>query len=121
MQPANSSFVYFGHDTVWYPINDLPIISLNFYVRHWALGPIVRPCIPVGSEVNIYPNPSSGIFNFKTDDQILSIEIMDIQGKLIESRIEENSIDISNQPPGVYFANIVGKNKGILFQKLVKY
>lgn len=56
-------------------------------------------------EINIYPNPTDGIFII--DRFLGSIEIYNIQGKIIYSSSQINpsnhTIDISNQPQGIYF------------------
>ncbi len=73
----------------------------------------------------ISPNPSSGIFtitNYK--DKITNLEIIDITGKTIKNQKlkisnSQSSIDISDQPGGVYFLKIQSES-GIYTKKIIK-
>lgn len=70
------------------------------------------------SEINIYPNPSSGIINIdiQNPDDNTIIKINDVtgriiyNGKLVNSR---NSIDLSNNTKGIYFINFIYKGNTI--------
>ncbi len=58
-----------------------------------------------GFGVNIYPNPSSGVFNVEIQDNY-DITITDISGRTIEQLIinnEELTIDLTNNANGIYF------------------
>ena len=69
------------------------------------------------NRINIYPNPSSGIFNFYFNDDYnnIKISVTDINGKIIfEKNLTDKKtqiIDLSNYPNGIYFVkyNIDGK------------
>jgi M6 family metalloprotease-like protein len=90
----------------------------------------IEPNSTVGVEDNnlnnllIYPNPSKGIFKIKTSQVSSSIrvEVRDVFGKLVLSRIYENShentLDLANQPKGLYIITIKTDNNTIN-QKLV--
>lgn len=70
-------------------------------------------------QLKVYPNPSSsGIFNVQLDD-IMSIVVADINGKIVLQTRASKQIDISNQPNGMYFLNIRSKN-GNYYSKLIK-
>jgi uncharacterized repeat protein (TIGR03803 family) len=86
------------------------------------------------SEVNveIYPNPSNGVFNFQADSQWLiansRIEVYNMLGQQIAKSPEYSGplansrmqIDLSNQPKGIYFYRISNLNGGLIAQgKLV--
>lgn len=70
--------------------------------------------------VQVYPNPSSGIFNIQFFDpstslRMAAIEIMNVLGKKVYSfsnntPLTSYPIDLQNQPKGVYFYRVVGKN-----------
>jgi len=63
--------------------------------------------------INIYPNPSNGVFNidFKTFTEVLNVSITDITGKIIYQLANANcksqiQIDLSNQNKGIYFIRL---------------
>lgn len=66
---------------------------------------------PPVKKINIYPNPTKGIFNLKqknNDIKISNITITDMYGNIIKS-IKRNfkKIDLSNENKGLYFIKIV--------------
>ena len=78
------------------------------------------------SKVNIYPNPSKGIFTIdiqETPD--VSIKIINQLGKTIQSNTVSKSkrvkeiIDLSAEPKGIYFLNLSYENK-MQFFKLIR-
>ena len=59
--------------------------------------------------INIYPNPSSGIFNVQSEINDVTYSIYDLAGKLIESGKFDSrttQIDISSVSKGLYFLNL---------------
>ena len=74
----------------------------------------------IEKQFSIYPNPSNGIFtliNLKAFGEPLSVEIIDITGKIIynqqfANRNSQFVIDISNQPKGIYFLKITCNKQG---------
>lgn len=61
------------------------------------------------SLINVYPNPSSdGIFNFKSNNTITSIEVQDLLGREldVEINLEQKVIDGSNLSTGKYIVRI---------------
>jgi len=73
----------------------------------------------LNSNVSIYPNPTNGLFNVETTNEILKIEIYNVSGQLIYEAKNVNIIDITNKTSGLYFVNIVTKN-GSVIEKLIK-
>lgn len=65
------------------------------------------------NEVNIYPNPSQGIFNIDlNENSSTELLITDLNGRLIKSKkINQNTlVDLSNESSGFYFVRLKGKN-----------
>jgi CotH kinase protein/Secretion system C-terminal sorting domain len=59
------------------------------------------------NDVSVYPNPVRNLLNIENKNQIIStIEIYDFLGKLIISKNNEVSIDVSNVENGIYFCKI---------------
>lgn len=67
----------------------------------------------------IFPNPSDGIFNLKTDTQNLKYVVMSIQGKILQQGLlTQNEINLSNYPKGIYFLQLSSGNETVV-EKLV--
>lgn len=63
------------------------------------------------SEINIYPNPSNGIFNYSIPEVsgTISMNVTDVFGKVVMNANSVNTngvIDLSNVESGIYFLNI---------------
>jgi len=79
-----------------------------------------------GSNVSIYPNPSNGnfIISLSNISEQVSVQVVDMQGRLIYSQIEglkvgkENVISLDNVERGVYLIS-VSSNKGRYTQSIV--
>jgi hypothetical protein len=56
--------------------------------------------------LSIYPNPSTGIFQIKSDLYINRIEIRNTIGQIILSIENENKVDLSGYTSGIYYATI---------------
>ena len=71
-------------------------------------------------DVIVYPNPTKSIINFKSSQDIKSIELCDMSGKLIMRTISpKNSVDISSVQKGTYLLKIILDN-GIIVKKISK-
>lgn len=74
----------------------------------------------ISSSFQIYPNPTSSIVNIKTtNENIQSIQLLDIQGRVVVSQIINTSIcqiDLSNYQKGTYFLKLTTTNE----RKVVK-
>ena len=71
--------------------------------------------------VNVYPNPSNGIFNIEGEG-IRKIEVIDVYGQVILSKeIKDTNIqvDLSGKAAGAYLLRVV-TDGGITTHKLVK-
>lgn len=72
--------------------------------------------------ISIYPNPTNSVITIKCDSTIKSIELFDVQGRvLLTKMISENSevLDISDKANGIYFLKITS-DKGSKVEKLIK-
>ena len=73
--------------------------------------------------VQIYPNPSGGIFNVKlpTTNLIYDLEITDLAGKVLRKQTGTsgvNSLNLTKMTKGVYLLKITGA-KNTVIQKLI--
>ncbi len=72
-------------------------------------------------EVNIFPNPSQGIFNISIEkEKIELIKVYSLLGELKSEFQHTDNIDISDFPKGVYFLEIITKDKERLIKKVLK-
>ena len=74
------------------------------------------------NSINIYPNPAVNFVTINSDSNINSIQLYDVQGRLLQTKIEnqtEVTFDVSNQSSGIYFFKIQSDN-GVKVVKLIK-
>ena len=67
--------------------------------------------------ISIYPNPSSGIFYI--NKTVNHIQIIDINGKIINNLKNSKEFNITNQKNGLYLVHIVNKEK-VIIKKIIK-
>ena len=73
--------------------------------------------IPAFESVNIFPNPSTGVFTvnyYGSDDDLKKITIFDLLGNSIKNiELLENSttLDLSSLPKGIYYFHLKDKTK----------
>ena len=72
--------------------------------------------------VKVYPNPAKDVVRIDCDTEIQSVELYDIQGRVLEINTENKKntqLDLSAKSKGVYFLSIQTK-KGKNVQKVIK-
>ena len=89
-------------------------LTVNLFTRVETLNQI---------GIFIYPNPSEGIFYYKTSDHsILSMNVIDLTGKIVIDKSnlsEEGTIDLSGYSDGIYFFSIITTSRKFII-KMVK-
>lgn len=90
----------------------------NIFVA--KLGGITTGIVPDNNPinaVNIFPNPSNGIFNVKSEIEFSKIDIYNMLGEIIYSssasfgKTNQTEIDLSRQPKGLYFYRLQSDSK----------
>ena len=76
------------------------------------------------SNINIYPNPTSGHFavSLIEFDASTRVQVLDFSGRVVLENLATESImnlDISNQPSGVYIVKILSED-GVATRKIIK-
>ncbi|MCB0662281.1 MAG: T9SS type A sorting domain-containing protein, partial [Saprospiraceae bacterium] len=76
-------------------------------------------------EVSIFPNPShTGLFNLEVEFPIESIRVLNIAGETLpeqKGQFGKNiTINLADQPPGMYILEIIEKNNPPYMLKLLK-
>lgn len=78
--------------------------------------------VTIDNTLGIYPNPANDVLHIKANSAIKSIEIYDVQGKIIQTKItnvENEVLDVSNLTQGLYFL-MIKTETGQKVEKLVK-
>lgn len=108
MSSASFSMAYHGGTNRGYSL-DTPLstaLSINDFEKN---------------KIAFYPNPTSSAFSIQTDDEVKQVSIYDATGKqIVVFKNQKESLDISNLPSGIYFAEIENSNNEIFIKKLVK-
>ena len=74
------------------------------------------------ASVQVYPNPASNNVTVKADGNIQSVQLYDIQGRLLQTNIVNSStsvLDISSRVGGMYFLKVT-TNMGVTVEKIIK-
>lgn len=85
----------------------------------WQEGMAVEDEQPIHNKVQLYPNPTQDVLNIKSDKEILNVQIIDMQGKLVKTVFSTNQLDIRALPAGVYVVR-VETSEGIFTEKVRK-
>ncbi len=118
-----------------YPGNNLdsvlnPLVAVNkIHVGSATPSRIVLPIDNTNTglasneftDVAIYPNPSSGVFNVQSDVSFKVMYLMNLSGQILEVNYSNfNSIDLSNYQKGIYLLQLIN-DKGSVTKKLIKH
>lgn len=68
----------------------------------------------------IYPNPTSGVLNIKSNSPISEINLFNNIGQLLFTVEEKNQVDISGLSEGIYFVKIINEIGNIETKKVIK-
>ncbi|HEY3370486.1 MAG TPA: YCF48-related protein [Prolixibacteraceae bacterium] len=69
--------------------------------------------------VTVFPNPTSQFLNVQSTYPIDRIELMDSNGRILKEKKNDQPLDISNYPVGLYFLKVY-TNHGYVIKKIVK-
>lgn len=75
------------------------------------------------SSIEIFPNPSAGIFTVKNSEKINSISVYDVTGKIVKiinSNKTETKVDLSGNPKGAYIINTNSNGKKMSSKIILK-
>jgi len=70
--------------------------------------------------VSIYPNPTTGIVNFNSVEQIETITVYNLLGTKVDCFKNTNSIDMTTLPNGIYILNAMTLNGNTITRKMIK-
>ncbi|WP_294822934.1 T9SS type A sorting domain-containing protein [uncultured Flavobacterium sp.] len=72
--------------------------------------------------VKVYPNPAKNILNISADSEVKSVEMYDVQGRLLETGIVNDmntTIDLTARQAGMYFVKVTTE-KGVKIEKVIR-
>jgi Secretion system C-terminal sorting domain len=110
-QVTKMSNIYFDYNA--------PITTNDAQTTYASLSNTI---VELDDSFTLYPNPSQSIVNIKSAHTIESVELYDVQGRILEKRFENSDtviIDLSNRDNGIYFLKITSE-KGSKVEKVVK-
>ncbi len=69
---------------------------------------------------NTYPNPSEDFIGFDLYSQIETVEIINLQGKIIENQtIENGQVSVKHLPKGKYILRLYGNDRKLISSKVI--
>ncbi|MFP9112687.1 BspA family leucine-rich repeat surface protein [Flavobacterium sp. RHBU_3] len=73
------------------------------------------------SMVSVFPNPTDGLVHIKHAEgiNVQKISIINLQGRILMSKVDNDVIDVSGLSPGMYMVS-VKTDKGTVTQKLIR-
>lgn len=120
-----------GHGNILFKIKTLPSLVIGDEVEKLAniyfdynfpvttnsaetvFQSLANPEFERDESIVLYPNPATSQVNIRCDNAIRQIELFDIQGRILQTVIEnsnESQLDISKQSNGIYFIRISTEN-----------
>jgi uncharacterized repeat protein (TIGR01451 family) len=81
-----------------------------------------NPAFEIDNSVSVYPNPTKNNINISAKNNLKSVQLFDIQGRVLQTVLENKNattIDVSNNANGVYFLKITTED-GCKIEKVVK-
>jgi len=61
--------------------------------------------------INIFPNPTSGTISIDAQEADILFHVYNSTGEKISCRVDQNKINLSAQPKGIYFVEIITEEK----------
>jgi hypothetical protein len=104
--------------TVWVSYKD-PSNSNKLTVQKYDLALGVEKLTLVNNRVNLYPNPVAETFNIETEEPILSVSILSIDGQFIKSTKRTTDVSVKELSQGIYLVQ-VQTEKGIEIKRFIK-
>ena len=104
----NKANIYFDYN--------FPIITNDAITTFATLSNLI---FKIDESVSVYPNPTNSKININANNNVKSIEMYDTQGRILETVLNANRLDISNKTNGIYFLKIT-TDKGSKIEKIIK-
>ena len=95
---------------------------VNTNLENTIFQSLNTPGFEKDNSISIYPNPSKENVNIKSNNTIKSVQLYDIQGRLLQTNLVDETnttINIKDKSNGVYFIKVL-TDKGIGVEKIIK-
>ena len=89
------------------------IVTLKLTINHVGIAHVVNP-----EGLSIYPNPTSGKLTI-VGEGVTKVEVFDQNGRIADTFLDANEVDISHLPTGTYTLRITLHN-GTAVKRVVK-
>ena len=99
--------------------NDLASTNTLYYVIEYPASTKVIEN-DLDNIIQLFPNPTKGMVEIKSNIDVKEISISDVNGKVIKTLTNDKSIDMSHLSKGVYFLNVTTKDDKVIIKKVVK-
>lgn len=80
---------------------------------------LTRGGFDTDASVKMYPNPANGIVTIEASTPITTIQLYDVQGRILQIVNNATTLNVSARASGVYFVKIT-TDKGVKVEKLIK-
>lgn len=97
-------------------------LPLETNLEQITIKELRNPPVTTDPSILVYPNPTASIVTIECNNSIKSIQLYDVQGRLLQTQILDNqiaSIDISQKQAGVYFVKVTSEN-GVKVEQIIK-
>ncbi len=105
--------------------------NIHLFIVCTLLGMILNGCekdeaepsntlSPIKYALEIYPNPSTGIFYLDSAITIKESSLFNIMGQKINVKVQNNSLNLLNYPAGIYLLQATDENGNVSVSKLIK-
>jgi hypothetical protein len=117
-----NSFVVFGETCVGNIVTSIPYIGSVGFLNATDINIGMDDLFINQTDIIIFPNPTDGIINIKSESvDISKIKIFSILGLIYYECTFKKTIDISNLTAGLYFIQLIDVNRNIVsIKKFVK-
>jgi hypothetical protein len=95
----------------------------GFFMKMGALTTGANAILPVGMNMDIYPNPAEGIFMVQCKEEINKVEISNTLGEIVltsEGKSFSQQFDLSDQPAGIYFVTVQTENNSVTSKMIIR-
>lgn len=111
-QTIRVGFQYMSADQYMFMLDDVKITAMGVLSTNEASKANIKTA-------NIYPNPTKGEINIKTDKKIKSSTVLDFSGKSV-LKSTSDKVDISSLPKGAYLVQVEFADGTATTEKVIK-
>jgi Leucine-rich repeat (LRR) protein len=92
---------------------------INTNIAQTTFAELSNTVFTKDDSIKVSPNPTHAIITIHGNSSIKSITLFDVQGRILETVLNNNSIDLADKTNGIYFLKITSE-KGSKVEKVVK-